>query len=43
MGTHNDAAVLGASIDSVLGQDFGDFEFVIVNDGSPDPGTATRH
>lgn len=40
MGTHNDAAVLGASIDSVLGQDFGDFEFVIVNDGSPDPGTA---
>lgn len=40
MSTYNDAATLAASIDSVLGQDFTDFEFIIVNDGSPDPRTA---
>jgi GT2 family glycosyltransferase len=41
MSTYNDAAYLAESIDSVLGQDFEDFEFVIVNDGCPDP--ATEH
>lgn len=40
MSTYNDAATLAASIESVLGQDFADFEFIIVNDGSPDPRTA---
>jgi len=40
MSTYNDAATLPASIDSVLSQDFRDFEFIIVNDGSPDPRTA---
>lgn len=40
MSTYNDAATLPASIDSVLNQDFRDVEFIIVNDGSPDPRTA---
>ena len=40
MSTYNDTACLAESIDSVLTQDFTDFEFVIVNDGSPDPRTA---
>jgi len=40
MSTYNDAAYLAESIESVLSQDFADFEFVIVNDGSPDPRTA---
>lgn len=39
MSTYKDADHLAASIDSVLAQDFPDFEFVIVNDGSPDPRT----
>ncbi len=39
MSTYNDAAYLAESIDSVLTQDFRDFEFIIVNDGSPDPMT----
>jgi len=38
-GTYNDAGRLAASIDSVLAQDFPDFELIIVNDGSPDPRT----
>jgi len=37
MSTYNDAAHLAESIDSVLTQDFKDFEFIIANDGSPDP------
>ncbi len=40
MSTYNDAAHLPASIESVLSQDLADFEFIIVNDGSPDPRTA---
>jgi glycosyltransferase involved in cell wall biosynthesis len=40
MSTYNDAAHLAESIESVLSQDFPDFEFIIVNDGSPDPRTA---
>ena len=37
--TYNDASHLAESIESVLSQDFADFEFIIVNDGSPDPRT----
>lgn len=40
MGTYDDAATLAAAVDSVLSQSFADFEFIIVNDGSPDPDTA---
>lgn len=40
MSTYNDAAYLAESINSVLGQDFVDFELIVVNDGSPDPRTA---
>lgn len=40
MSTYDDADSLTASIESVLTQDFADFEFIIVNDGSPDPRTA---
>lgn len=40
MSTYNDSAYLAESIDSVLSQDFTDFEFIIVNDGSPDLRTA---
>ncbi|MCE5228859.1 glycosyltransferase [bacterium] len=36
MSVHNGAAWLGESIGSILGQTFGDFEFIIVNDGSTD-------
>jgi len=37
MGTYNDAATLPATLDSVLCQDFPDFEIIVVNDGSTDP------
>ena len=40
MSTYNDAVHLAESVDSVLSQVFTDFEFVIVNDGSPDLRTA---
>jgi glycosyltransferase involved in cell wall biosynthesis len=40
MSTYNDSAHLAESIESVLTQDFRDFEFIIVNDGSPDVRTA---
>lgn len=37
MGVRDDAGLLPETIDSVLGQSRGDFEFVIVDDGSTDP------
>jgi len=40
MSTYNDADHLSVSIDSVLNQDYDDFEFIIINDGSPDLRTA---
>jgi len=40
MGTYNDAVVLPETLHSVLSQDFADFEFVIINDGSTDPRVA---
>jgi glycosyltransferase involved in cell wall biosynthesis len=39
MSTYNEADHLPASIESVLSQDWDDFEYIIVNDGSPDPNT----
>ncbi|QEF99476.1 Putative glycosyltransferase EpsE [Stieleria maiorica] len=36
MSVYNGEAQLGATIDSILGQTFDDFEFVIVDDGSSD-------
>jgi glycosyltransferase involved in cell wall biosynthesis len=36
MSTYNDASYLAESVESVLGQTFGDFEFLIVDDGSTD-------
>jgi glycosyltransferase involved in cell wall biosynthesis len=36
MSTYNDALYLGAAVESVLGQTLGDFEFLIVDDGSTD-------
>jgi GT2 family glycosyltransferase len=36
MSVYNNAPYLRAAIDSVLAQSFGDFEFLIVNDGSTD-------
>jgi len=36
MSVYNNAPYLRAAIDSILGQTFGDFEFLIVNDGSSD-------
>jgi hypothetical protein len=36
MSVYNNAPFLGRAIDSVLAQTFGDFEFLIVNDGSTD-------
>lgn len=41
MPTYNGAKHLAATIDSVLAQTFADFEFLIINDASPDSG-ATR-
>jgi glycosyltransferase involved in cell wall biosynthesis len=39
MGVHNGAATLAATLDSILGQTEGDFECIVVDDGSTD-GTA---
>ena len=36
MSVYNNADFLGLAIESILGQTFGDFEFLIVNDGSKD-------
>lgn len=36
MSTYNRAAFLPRSIESILNQTFTDFEFIIINDGSPD-------
>ena len=36
MSVYNNAAYVGAAIDSILAQSFTDFEFLIVNDGSSD-------
>ena len=36
MTTYNGAATIGASIDSILGQRFRDFELLVVDDGSTD-------
>ena len=36
LSVHNDELFLPAAIESILGQSFGDFEFLIVNDGSSD-------
>ena len=34
--THNGARLIGRTIDSILGQTFGDFELLVVDDGSTD-------
>ena len=39
MAVHNGEPYLGEAVDSILGQTFGDFEFLVVDDGSSD-GTA---
>ena len=36
MAAHNAETYLAAAVDSILAQDFGDFEFIIVEDGSTD-------
>ncbi len=36
MAVYNNGPYVGAAIDSILAQSFGDFEFLIVNDGSTD-------
>jgi len=36
MSVYNNGPYVGEAIDSILGQSFGDFEFLIVNDGSTD-------
>lgn len=36
MPVYNAAEYLGEAVDSILGQTFGDFEFIIINDGSTD-------
>src|SRR6266581_4265224 len=36
MAVHNGARYLGEVIDGVLGQEYRDFEFLIINDGSTD-------
>ncbi|MGN1062757.1 MAG: glycosyltransferase family 2 protein, partial [Alphaproteobacteria bacterium] len=36
MSTYNRAYALPTSVDSILNQTYGDFEFIIVNDGSTD-------
>jgi glycosyltransferase involved in cell wall biosynthesis len=40
MATHNDAAFLRSAMDSILGQTFTDFEFIIINDASIDDTSA---
>ena len=40
MPTFNDAPFLRMAIDSILGQTFTDFEFIIINDGSTDDTSA---
>jgi GT2 family glycosyltransferase len=40
MSVYNNAPFLRAAIDSILAQSFGDFEFLIVNDGSSDGSSA---
>ncbi len=40
MATHNDAPFLHSAIDSILGQTFADFEFIIINDASTDDTSA---
>jgi glycosyltransferase involved in cell wall biosynthesis len=39
MPVYNDERFVGRAIDSILAQDFQDFEFIVINDGSTD-GTA---
>lgn len=40
MSVYNNGPYVGAAIDSILAQSFGDFEFLIVNDGSTDESAA---
>ena len=40
MSVYNNGSYVGAAIDSILAQSFGDFEFLIVNDGSTDESAA---
>lgn len=40
MAVYNNGPYVGEAIDSILGQTFGDFEFLIVNDGSSDESAA---
>ena len=40
MSVYNGARFLGESIDSILGQSYGDFEFLIIDDGSTDDSTS---
>ena len=38
MSAYNGLPYLGRAVESILGQSFGDFEFIVIDDGSSDPG-----